>query len=78
MDYTERMQTIPYEKMIVFIIIFHISVTTDKGRIPDVFVMIGLKSYRSRLILIVHMICNNTSFPMDSFIHFLHNFSLSV
>jgi hypothetical protein len=74
--------------MIIFTIINLIGCTTDNGRIFDVLVIIGLKSILScrvgaRLILltdslIVHMICNNKSAPMDSFIHFLLNLALSV
>ena len=52
------------------------AVTTDNGSIFDVLVMIGLKSMLSclvgaRLILIVHMICCNTSAPTDNFAYFL-------
>jgi hypothetical protein len=52
------------------------AVTTDNGSIFDVLVIIGLKSTLSclvgaRLILIVHMICCNTSAPIDNFAYFL-------
>ena len=59
------------------------AVTTDNGRISHVLVIIGLKSIFSclvgaRLILIVHMICCDTSAPMDNFIHFPLNLALSM
>ena len=52
------------------------AVTTDNGRISAILVMIGLKSMLSclvgaRLILIEHMICCNTSAPIDNFAYFL-------
>ena len=52
------------------------AVTTDNGSIFDALVMIGLKSMLSclvgaRLILIVHIICCNTSTPIDNFAYFL-------
>ena len=75
-DYAECMQTLPYQKMIIFTIISLSAVTTDNGRISAILVMIGLKSTLSclvgaRLILIEHMICCNTSAPKDNFAYFL-------
>ena len=85
-DYAECMQTLPYQKMIIFTIISLSAVTTDNGRISAILVMIGLKSTLSclvgaRLILIEHMICCNTSAPKDNFAYFLlaaSSLSLSI
>ena len=59
------------------------AVTTDNGRIFDALVMIGLKSILSclvgaRLILMLQIICCNTSAPIDNFAYFLLNSVLSV
>jgi len=56
-------------------------VTVDNGSIPDVFVIIELKSTISclvgaRLILIVQIICCSTSAANDSLMYFLLNLAL--
>jgi hypothetical protein len=62
--------------MIIFTIINLIGCTTDNGRIFDVLVIIGLKSILScrvgaRLILLLQIICCNTSAPIDNYACFL-------
>jgi len=75
-DYTECMQVISYQPIIVLTIIPLSAVTTDNGSIFDVLVIIGLKSILScrvgaRLILLLQIICCNTSAPIDNYACFL-------
>ena len=58
-------------------------VTTDNAKISDVFAISGRKSMVSclvgaRLILIVQIICCNTSAANDSLMYFVLSFALSA